>query len=285
MGLKIKFIIIASCMSLTHALALVEKRDIQTLESLITRYKVDEKNTPGEKVKLYATLAKELESYHYKDQALQYYEKVINLSLRPSFKSQNLDIDLLGVYTQYLFLLEKKDPMKAQSFYQDTLSPYLENRDTLEAKEMNLFWKDHFEAHQDNQNNISNRKMKRPFFNQYQLDKKLKELIKEKSYSQAYTLIKDRDATHLNINIKLEQDLLYQLSNEKKGKQAKKLYCESMLKDFPKSPSIPVEACRYLKTRSLKYGNLKDLLKRTQSEQPHLYYLIEALQDLSKEKK
>lgn len=120
-----------------------------------------------------------------------------------------------------------------------------------------------------------------PFFKQAHVDANLKTLIKNKEYKKAFEIIKDNQLHEQNINVQLRYDILNKLS----GIPKKVFYCQKMLDKYPKSYSVLVEACRYIKSQKLKFGTLNQLIERTKKEQAHILHLIKALKDIQVDKK
>lgn len=113
------------------------------------------------------------------------------------------------------------------------------------------------------------------FYGSYFLDKDVKELIRQKNYKEAFKLLSPKGLKDADINTQLRYDVLSFINGKKKD-----FFCNVMMNNFIKSPSVPVEVCRYLNNKKTLYGeNLQGLLERSNRELPHLSYLIKALID------
>ena len=256
-----KAIFLSLSLSIATVCAELTSTDVRSIEDILNKYKFESKLTDAQSFSLNATVAMELKQYGYKDKATEYFKKAIELADKAPKKSEKYDL-----YTEYLFHLVKTNEAQAKTFYEKTYKPTLEKSSYEKKDGLLSFWSNHFSK---------DPKINQPFFNQYYKDKKIKSLIEEKKYSEAYKIIEGADLKEANINSQLEFDVLSTL-NHKKGK----LYCLNMLNEYPESYAITVETCRYLKDRKLKFGTLQALEKRTKEEQPQLLYIVKALKDI-----
>lgn len=261
--MNVFFSILLMLFLMADSFALVSKEDVKSIEEIKKKHGFDESLSVGQKFKLYGTLAKELRTYDHTEKAIEYFEKAINLGpkLPPN-------IDPFPVYTEYLFLLDEVNRKKAKNFFKTTYQKKFSDSDESKRVDSLKFWKNHFKKMPETD---------RSFYSQHYKEKNIKRLFKEKKYGEAFKLIKGTDPSNQSINQKLKYDILKRLTDSSSDED---LYCEEMLKKYKKSPAITVEACRYLKSKTLKYGNLKKLIKRAEKEQPQIVYLIKALENL-----
>ncbi len=239
----------------------LSQSNVNKIEAIIKKYKTESKLSQAQQFSLNATIAMELKQYGYMQKASEYFQKAISMADKAKEANEKYEL-----YTEYLFHLTKLDEKKAKEFYIKTYRPTLKKSDYNKRDELLSFWSNHFSK---------DPKLNRPFFNQHYKVKKLKKLIEEKKYSEAYKVIEKSNPRDSSINRKLEFDILTVLNHKNK-----ELYCLDMLKRYPKSYAVTVEVCRYLKDRKLKFGTLDALIERSKEEQPQILYIVKALKDI-----
>lgn len=234
-----------------------EEKDIKTVEAIVKKHSLTKDLKPIQLFQGYAILARELEAYGFQEKAAEYYQKALEVN--------ESDKRALEVATSYLSNLYRRNPKAAKKYYQGDYQKYFQASNSSLKGQFKDFWDKAFKEEVDPKNHVG-------FFGQFFKDRDVKELVSQEKFFEAYSLLKPNGLEESNINNQLQYDVLSFINGKKNG-----FFCEVMLKKYPKSPSVPVEVCRYLKSGRLKYGNLDALLKRSNKELPHLSYLVQAL--------
>lgn len=239
-----------------QAFALTSK-EVEVMESIVKKHSLGKDLKPIQLFQGYAIIARELEAYGFQEKAADYYQKAL--------KANPSDKRALEVATSYLSNLYRRNPKSAKKYYGEEYQSFWKASASPLKNQLKEFWENAFKEEVDPKNHVG-------FYGQFFKDRDIKDLVSEEKFFEAYSLLKPNGLEESNINNQLQYDVLSFINGKKNG-----FYCEAMLKRFPKSPSVPVEMCRYLKSRQLKYGDLDALLKRSQKELPHLSYLVKAL--------
>jgi hypothetical protein len=238
----------------------ITDKSINEIEELIKKHQVDKGLSTLQKHKAYSVLARELELYGFLDKSIEYYHKSIALL---SAKE-----DPLEIYTGLLSVMFRKDKIQAESYFKKIFLNKVANSKEVNKKEIVAFWTKVFSKKVDSKNHTG-------FYGEYFKDRDIKSLLSDKKYTQAFNLLNPKGLNKLNINKKLQYDILSKLNGKRNG-----YFCEKMLKKYSQSSSVPMEVCRYIKKGKLKFGTLKELKIRTRNELPHLSYLVDVLEDV-----
>lgn len=237
----------------------LEQNDIATIEAIVKKHKLEEGLKPIQLFQGYAILARELEAYGHQEKAAEYYLKAL--------KTYPADERALEVATSYLSNLYRRNQKDAQKYFEGEFQKVWKSSNSSLKKPIQDFWQQAF-----NRDPKVIAKRHNGFYGQFFKDQDIKDLMADKKFYVAFSLVRPQGLKDANINRQLQYDVLAYLNGQKK-----EFFCQGMLDKFSNSPSVPVEVCRYLKTGQLKYGDLKALKVRSEKELPHLSYLVEAL--------
>lgn len=112
------------------------------------------------------------------------------------------------------------------------------------------------------------------------IEEKLPELISEKKFSEAWSLVKDRDLSRADIRSQVVYDLLSAVAVKDKKRTH---FCEGTFRRYPSSQAWTIKVCRYLQgwkenktDPSLKKSAIEQI-KDEEPESSHLSYALEAL--------
>lgn len=120
-----------------------------------------------------------------------------------------------------------------------------------------------------------------PYFGYYTSMIDLENLIKKKSYLEAYLMMNPKGLKGADIGLKTTYDLLNVLVNKKK---TKKFLCMDTYKKFPNAFSYSVKICgaieQYMKEGKVASTRIDDLKKYFEKNHQDKSFLLSALEDL-----
>ena len=112
------------------------------------------------------------------------------------------------------------------------------------------------------------------------VDQKLPELISQKNFHEAWSLVKERDLSRADIRSQVVHDVLSAVTEKDKKKSH---FCEGTFRRYPSSQAWTIKVCRYLqgwKENKPDQSLRKSAIEQIKEEEPESSYLATALEAL-----
>lgn len=112
------------------------------------------------------------------------------------------------------------------------------------------------------------------------IEEKLPELISQKKFPEAWSLVKDRDLSRADLRTKVVHDLLSAAALKDKKRSH---FCADTLKRYPSSQAWTIKVCRYLdgwKNNKPDPALKKSAIDQVKDEEPESSYVASALEVL-----
>lgn len=118
------------------------------------------------------------------------------------------------------------------------------------------------------------------FMKSFVVEKKLPILIQEKKFTEAWSLVKNRDLSRADLRSQVVHDVLASVSEKNKSRAN---FCEGSLKRHPSSQAWTIRVCSYLenwKKNKTDKAMMKSIVSQIREEEPQSSYLSQALEEL-----
>lgn len=226
--------------------------------------------TNEDKYYIYALFARELLGLKEYSLAKKYYKKALESGEKASILDMN-EVHYNMLFIRYKEGADKDELRELFSIVKRTVK----NQDNPQVKAALAYWDKVINGEYEKE--IDKSLVQSYYGNAYSLVK-LENLIKNKKYSEALTLMPS-NIKDVNMVLKIHHDVLTSLVFSKK----KELLCSEKLKRYPRSPATTMQICRYLKGER-EYITLDSIKKQMQREDFKYDYLLSALKDIQSNK-
>lgn len=118
------------------------------------------------------------------------------------------------------------------------------------------------------------------FMKSFVVEKKLPDLIQQKKFPEAWSLIKERNLSKADLRSQVVHDVLAAVTVKDKSRTN---FCEGSLKRHPSSQAWTIRVCSYLESWKKNKNDkslMKSIVSQIREEEPESSYLSQALEEL-----
>ena len=241
-------------------------KELKTLEDTLNKKLADTKLTKKQKFYVYLRVARELYQYRYIDKSKKYYQEAIKIDVDENKSEAYINIITIDIL--------KKDKALAKEDY-DQAKAYYNAHSKFKSKDVEYYFKS-LEMYLPSKSENAQKELVPGFFGTFASEENLINLLKEKDYDQAFSLIspKNLDESTNDFNI-IVYDLLNVFHNKK---NVKKLFCDKQFKQYPNSFAYSTILCGllndYLKNNEFSSDRIKMAeiyFKQENTDKKYLY--------------